>query len=78
MKKYECHCVSVCEIKLPLTSLCVYAVYIADLCVPYAIDLYLNMQKKDVWEESVFKLSLLFSHPESAANKIIYCLHFMS
>lgn len=51
MKKYECHCVSVCEIKLPLTSLCVYAVYITDLCVPYAIDLYLNMQKKDVWED---------------------------
>ena len=35
-------------------------------------------ERKDVWEESVFKLSLLFSHPESVANKIIYYLHFMS
>lgn len=51
MKKYECHCVFVCEIKVPLTSVIMYAMYITDLCVPYAIDLYLNMQKKDVWED---------------------------
>lgn len=50
-KIYECHCVFVCEIKLPLTSVIVYAMYITDLRVPYAIDLYLNMQKKDVWED---------------------------
>ena len=34
-----------------LSSVCVYAMYITDLCVPYAIDLYLNIQKKDVWED---------------------------